>query len=459
MIFRKKKSVNINQYKTKQEFNIGMLIFILILLYLIVTLVTYATSKRISTYEVRKGSIVKDNSYTGLILRQEKVAYAEAEGYISYFRNENSKVNAGSNIYAISSEMLDTEASAEAEDLSLGEDVQKNLSLKTQNFNENFDPQKFSSVYTLKGDLTEILRDASNQSKMAHLDLLAAQNHSGVHVYQSASDGVLVQTIDGYEGLTEETLKPSDFDRTSYGTVRLEDQAQLHTGDAVYKLVTSEEWCVYIELDENQVKELSDISFIKTRIDKDNEALWAEFSILRQDGHYFGKLVFDHSMIRYAKDRFLNIELILEQESGLKIPKSSVIEKEFYVVPVEYMTSNENGTMQGFLIKEEGEAVFHTEEIYHITEDGEVYLNPGDFEQNTTFVKPGTSETCQLKEKKSLKGVYSINKGYTVFKQVTILCENEDYYIIDEGVDYSLSNYDHIVLDGSMVEASEVVFQ
>ena len=51
------------------------------------------------------------------------------------------------------------------------------------------------------------------------------------------------------------------------------------------------------------------------------------------------------------------------------------------------------------------------------------------------------------------------SKGYTVFKQVTILCENEDYYIVDEGIDYSLSNYDHIVLDGSMVEASEVVFQ
>ena len=450
MIFRRKKSV-ISQYRTKQEFNIGILIFILILLYLIVTLVTYAASKRISTYEVRKGSIVKDNSYTGLILRQEKTAYAETEGYISYFRNENSKVKAGSNVYAVSSEMLDTEAGAEAEELSLGEDVQKNLSLKTQNFNENFNPQKFSSVYTLKDDLTEILRDASNQSKMAHLDSLASQNHSGVHVYQSP--------YDGYEDLSEDTLKPSDFDRTSYGTVRLEDQAQLHEGDAVYKLVTSEEWCVYIELDENQAKELSNITFIKVRIDKDNEALWADFSILRQDGHYYGKMVFDNSMIRYAKDRFLNIELILEQESGLKIPKSSVIEKDFYVVPSEYMTSNESGTMQGFLIKEEGEAVFHTAEIYHITEDGEVYLNPGDFEKNTFFVKPGTSETYQLKEKKTLKGVYSINKGYTVFKQVTILCENEDYYIVDEGIDYSLSNYDHIVLDGSMVEASEVVFQ
>lgn len=459
MIFHKKKSVNISQYKSRQEMNIGILIFILILLYLIVTLVTYATSKRISTYEVRRGSIVKDNSYTGLILRQEKTAYAETEGYINYFRNENSKVKAGSNVYAVSLDLLDTDASTETEELSLGEDIQKNLSLKTQNFNENFSPQKFSSVYTLKNDVTEVLRDASNQSKMVQLDSLAAQNNSGIHVYQSAYDGILVRTIDGYEDLSENILKPSDFDRTSYSTLRLEDQARLHAGDAVYKLVTSEEWCVYIALDENQANELSDISFIKTRIDKDNEALWADFSILQHDGHYYGKLLFDNSMIRYAEDRFLNIELILEQESGLKIPKSSVIEKDFYVVPPEYITSNESGTMQGFLFKEEGETVFHTAEIYHITEEGEVYLNPGDFGQNTVLVNPGSSESFTLKEKKSLKGVYSINKGYTVFKQITILCENEDYYIIDEGVDYSLSNYDHIVLDGSMVNASEVVFQ
>ncbi len=459
MIFRKKKSVNISQYKTKQELNIGMLIFILILLYLMITLVTYATSKRISTYEVRKGSIVKDNSYTGLILREEKVAYAENEGYISYFRNENSKVKAGSNIYAVSSDILDADASAETEAFPLGEDAQKNLSLKTQNFNENFNAQKFSSVYTLKNDLTEVLRDASNQSKMVQLDSLAAQNSNGIRVYQSAYDGVLVQTIDGYEDLSEDTLEPSDFDRTSYSTVRLEDWSRLHTGDAVYKLVTSEEWCVYIELDEKQAKELSEITFIKTRIDKDNEALWADFSILQLDSHYYGKLSFDHSMIRYAKDRFLNIELILEQESGLKIPKSSVIEKDFYVVPLEYMTLNESGTTQGFLFKEDGESVFHTVEIYHITEEGEVYLNPEDFGADTLLVNPETSENYQLKSKKALKGVYSINKGYTVFKQVSILCENEDYYIVDEGVDYSLSNYDHIVLDGSMVGASEVVFQ
>lgn len=459
LIFRRKNSVNISEYKTKQGMNIGILIFILILLYLIVTIVTYATSKRISTYEVRRGSIVKDNSFTGLILRQEKTVYAEADGYISYFRNENSKVKAGSNVYAVSTEIQNTETAADTQSLSLSEDMQKNLNLKTQNFNENFDPQKFSAVYTLKNDVTEALRDASNQSKMVQLESLASLNSSNIHVYQSANDGILVRNIDGYEDLTEASLKPSDFDRTSYNSVRLEDQGRIQAGDAVYKLVTSEEWYAYIELDENQAKELSETTSIKTRIDKDNEALWADFSVLQLDGRYYGKLLFDNSMIRYAKDRFLNIELILEQESGLKIPKSALIEKEFYVVPAEYMTFSESGTSQGFLFKEEGEKVFRTAEIYQITEEGEVYLNPGDFTQNTFLAHPESGESFPLKEKKSLRGVYSINKGYTVFRQVAILCENEDYYIVDEGMNYSLSNYDHIVLDGSMVEGSEVVFQ
>ena len=331
--------------------NIGILIFTLILIYLIVTIFTYATSKRISTYEVRRGSIVRDNSYNGLILRQEVTAAAESKGYISFFRNENSKVKKGSNIYAISPMRLDTEVSTETEAFTPGDEVQKKLTLKTQNFNENFSPQKFSSVYTLKKEMTEILSDASNQSKMMQLDTLIAQNGGNIHVSQSASDGILVRTIDGYENVSEGALKAEDFDRTSYSAVRLEDQAEVQAGEIVYKLVTGEEWTVYIQLDKGTAEELADTTYIKTRIDKDNETVWADFSILQIDGSYYGKLVFDNSMIRYAEDRFLNIELILEQESGLKIPKSAVIEKEFYVVPAEYLASNKSGTAQGVMIE------------------------------------------------------------------------------------------------------------
>ena len=86
----------------------------------------------------------------------------------------------------------------------------------------------------------------------------------------------------------------------------------------MYKLVTGEEWYVYIQLDKAMAEELAETTYIKTRIDKDNETVWADFSILQIDENYYGKLLFDNSMIRYAGDRFLNIELITEQESGLR---------------------------------------------------------------------------------------------------------------------------------------------
>ena len=64
-------------------------------------MILFFTGDTISIYEVREGSIVRDNSYTGLILRQETAVTAEDSGYISYYQNEDSKVKAGTNIYAL----------------------------------------------------------------------------------------------------------------------------------------------------------------------------------------------------------------------------------------------------------------------------------------------------------------------------------------------------------------------
>ena len=52
---------------------------------------------------------------------------------------------------------------------------------------------------------------------------------------------------------------------------------------------------------------------------------------------------------RYAQDRFLEVELVINTQSGLKIPVSSIVEKEFYTVPREFMTLGDNGSSQGFI--------------------------------------------------------------------------------------------------------------
>lgn len=65
MASRKDNSISINKYKRKREMNIGIFIFAIVFIYLIVTIVMYAAAKKISVYEVREGSILTDNSYTG----------------------------------------------------------------------------------------------------------------------------------------------------------------------------------------------------------------------------------------------------------------------------------------------------------------------------------------------------------------------------------------------------------
>lgn len=459
MTLRDKKSGNIRQYKRRREMNIGILIFAVVFIYLIVTIIMYATSKRISVYEVREGSIVKDNSYTGVIVRDETVVYAEAGGYVSYFQNENSKVKTGSNVYALSSEKLDTESITATEGVSLTDEEEKNLILKAQNFNENYDAQKFSSVYSLKNEYTSVLQNAGNQTRTTQLDSLIASSGSNITVYPCVRDGIIVTTFDGYEELTEDDLTADVFDRSAYEAVYMTDQMKVKAGDPVYKLVTGENWQVYVQLDQETAESLAETTYVKTRIDKDSETIWADFSILVKDDHYYGCLSYDNSMIRYSGERFLNVELILEDQSGLKIPKSAVVEKEFYVVPSEYLTSSGSGYSRGVLVKDGNEAKYQAVDIYDTTEDGEICLNPNDFENGAVLVKPESSETYTLSEKKKLTGVYNINKGYAVFNVVKILCENDDYYIVQEGTSYGLTNYDHIVQDGNTVEEDEVVFQ
>ena len=129
-------------------------------------------------------------------------------------------------------------------------------------------------------------------------------------------------------------------------------------------------------------------------------------------------------------------------------------------MPEDYLTRGGNSQAEGVLVQTKGKANFQeTEVFYRDTETGMVYLDPLSFQEDTVLIKPDSEETYPLKETAKLKGVYNINKGYAVFKQIQILCESDEYYIVATGSDYGLSNYDHIALNGEDVKENDVVFQ
>lgn len=463
MVSREKKSISIKKFKKKRELNLGIFLFAIVFIYLVVTVILYFTRGSISVYEVREGSIVRDNSYTGLIIRQETTVNAEESGYVSYFQNGNSKIKAGTNIYAISQEPLDTESVSDEEENSgrISEEVQSAIALQLQNFNENYDSNDFTSVYSLKNEISSALQNAYSETRMEHLGAVIAASSLDVNTYRSTQDGIIAFTVDGYESLTKDTFLAENFDNTAYESTTLADQMKISKGDPVYRLITSEDWSVILPLEKETAEQLTadEVSSVRVRIDKDSETMQADFSVIERDGQYYGCLDFDNSMIRYAEDRFLNVELILEDESGLKIPRSSVVEEKFYVIPEDYITTGGNSSSEGVMVRQDNDSVEFTSVDIYDSSDGEVCISRDNISEGALLVKPESNETYTVGKTKSLKGVYNINRGYAVFKKVSILCENDEYYIVQEGEAYGLSNYDHIVQNGSSVDPEEVVFQ
>ena len=451
---------SIQAYQKKWHMNIGVVIFGIIFVYLAVTVLMYLTENHISAYEVREGSILRDNAYTGFILRDEVVVPAEADGYVNYYALGGSKAGAKTKVYTLSNRELEFADTSSEEASKLSAEEQAALLVKIQAFSENFKEGQFQDVYTLKEYVASVMDSRSSQNRQAQLDAMAGQEGSGLQIYSAASDGIIVYSTDGYEDITVDKLTEDVFARNDYTKKELKNNAKVRMGDPVYKLIRDDRWSIVIPLDEDISKEMAELKSVKIRFAKDHETATAGFSIHTSGDMYLGVLTLDSSMIRYAEERYLDLELILEDESGLKIPKSSVTNKKFYIIQEDYLTQGGNTKETGVLVETgEENPEFKKVNVYDRDQDsGMVYLNTDAFDEDTLLVKPDSAETCVLNKTKNIKGVYNINKGYAVFKQVNILCESDDYYIVESGSDYGLSNYDHIALNGENVKENDVVF-
>ena len=233
-----------------------------------------------------------------------------------------------------------------SQSITVNPEVSSAITLQIQNFIEGYRANDFGSVYSLKSEITTMLQNEFSATRTEQLGAVIAASGLDVLSYQAQQDGIVAFTVDGYEGLTTETFTESAFDKTKYEVSSLSDETKVKAGDPVYRMITSEEWSVIVPLSKETAIKLKheDVSGIKVRMDKDSETLWGKLTVIERQGKYYGQLDFDNSMIRYAEERFLNIELIMEDESGLKIPKSSVVNEKFFIIPKEYITTGGNSS-------------------------------------------------------------------------------------------------------------------
>lgn len=283
-----------------------------------------------------------------------------------------------------------------------------------------------------------------------------------MNLIPAEKDGIVVYSIDGMEGMTIDDVTSDSFNQMNYSRQNLRLKDQVSANDPVYKLITSEEWSMIIPLDKKTATELADMSVVRFRFMEDGSTFNADFTIVQNGEDFFGKLDISNSVIRFAADRYIEIELLINRQSGLKIPNSAIAEKVFYKIPKEYVTVNEENEDEIGILKEsydtDGSAItkYITATVYDKT-DYDYYVDTALFEEGDYVLMKDSSKRYQISETKSLIGVYNINKGYAVFREITILDENEEYCIVESNSTYGLSQYDHIALDASVVKEDSII--
>ena len=465
--------------------NIGTIMFGILFIYMSFSAILYFTTTHIESYQVTSGPLSRNETYTGLAIREETVCTAPSSGYITYYAREGSKINASGAVYGLSSTKKSTStASLATEEL-----------LKIRNdmmsFSKGFNSSKFNNTYSFKYELKgNILQYAeSENSSSAPLtsdeydesdDSSGEDNITNSNVYagnesicQSQSDGIILYSTDNYEGKTIDTVTAEDFDQNSYHETDLKTSDSVQSGDDVYTIITDERWSLLIPLSDKQAEKLKDRSTIRVKFLKDDMTQNGDFSIITIDGGKYGQIDFNKGLIRYASDRFLDIELVTNIVVGLKIPLSSIVTKDFYVVPSRMATTQNNET--GFMLasgnKDSG--TFKSVNIYASVEDTSVsklatdgsedqpmiyYIDKSSFKEGDALIDPDTGEKYIIGETDTLEGVYCINKGYAVFRRIEILDQNEEYAIVSKNTSYGLARYDHIVRNADKVKEEDILY-
>lgn len=476
-----KKNEKVVKIKPPVHINLGLMIFSLLLVYIIILTVSYFRSKPITPYEVTMGSLAVNNTYNGVALREEQIVTADYSGYVNYYAREGEKVSKGSMVYTIDStgKLSDVVSTADTtNDNTLSDNDLFEIKSDISEFANNFDPKDFSYTYNFKYDIEGTVLKLENLRVLSGIDKVNSANYSdAVSFGYAPTSGVLVYATDGYENLNVEDLTPEMFDANEYIRTQFHSDDLIAENDSAYKLITSENWSIIIEIDEARAEELADESYVEVRFLKNNYKSWGASSIIRQNGLTYLKLDFNNSMITFASDRFIEIELLLNTQKGLKIPNSAIVERAFYLVPENYYTEGGAQGNPGFIREtylEDGtkSTEFVDASVYALV-DGYYYVDESIFNIGDKLVLPQNNasgsgkdneqnaeyETYAVSKQDSLVGVYNINKGYADFKEITVLNHNDEYSIVKSNTEFGLNVYDHIVLKGDTVSDKDFIYE
>ena len=388
---RKKRRPNrIIKYLLKPS--VGKLLVLLMAAYFVFTTYSLATRTSVNYYEVEEGSLVREHMYTGLVIREEEIINSEASGYIYYYVADGRKAAAGQPIYSID-ETGDLAAYLKnnaADTADSNSPRVKDMRSELLNDSRAFSQTSFNSLYDINNSITAKAAEYSSLSIFSSMsDELKASGINFEEFYAGINGTVCCYT-DGYETVDVNELSQGLFDSSDYSRTTIKAGDLIEAGSPAYKIITSENWSIAFMLSKDDEAAFSESSSLKVNFPDKGFSTTVPFKIVYgTDGASYGVLSMSSYLVQFTSDRFIDFEIVTNDVSGLKIPDSAITTKDFYVIPVVYLDSDEAGN-KGFnkvSVGEQGNVsefvitdIYSTDEEYcYIECTDSSFLQPGDF--------------------------------------------------------------------------------
>ena len=436
--------------KSQHMINIGRMIFGILFLYLLIIIIIYLKSNHIAFYRVTSGAISKNETYTALAMRSEQVVNATTEGYVNYFLNDNSKIAKNGTVCKISN------TKNVLQNKTLNSSDLADLHCIASRYSQSFDGNDFNSVYDFKYSLDEVMLNISDSTKISGM------------ICTADYDGIIAYSCDGYEYLTPEQLTEEHFRTKFYKKQHLRMNEQISEGDPIYRLIKSETWSIVIPVTDKQTASLASNEKIQVKFLKDGKSEIGQLDLFVVGNQRYVRITFTSGMIRYCNERFLDVELVKKTKYGLKIPIFSIVTKEFYTVPISLKTFSEKDGKVGFLqeIRDKDgkistsfiETTLYVEDVRDGNTEIVSYVDKNTFHDGDVLIQPHSNTRFTIGATATLNGVYCINKGYAVFRKISIIDQNKEYCIIESGTPWGISQYDYIVFYGSNIKEKDILY-
>ncbi len=444
-------------------FNPATFVVFAILLYVVISVFISMRKEPITVYKVNKSNVSNNIELTGIAVREEKIIKANTDGYVCYYVRDGEKAKKYSTVCTIDKSgevynlMNDT---AEYDDLFTEEnysDIRSIISL----YKVNYDNVSYYNSYVFESNINNKVLDLTGEILMQQV--YANNAISSGRSVTTPYSGIVTYYVDGFENLDVNKITKTDFDQSLYKKQTLKSGDAIETSTPIMKIIPSEDWNIVAPITQEQINSLGDRTKVTFYINNSSYTATMPFEIINgSDGTYIN-IKMTKYLSNFLSERYLSVEIVMEEDLGLKVPISAIVEKEVYKIPIEYFSggSNQNYTTQLNIQKkaEDGEiTIKQISPTIYKTDDDYYYVDPNSFEDTDVIYNINNNKTLavSLVGTDTIEGVYSANRGTAEFKMITIIKTVDEFALIEGNG--NLKIYDNIVMDSSTVTENQIIY-